>query len=199
MLVDLTFRDSSSTLRRLVRNFLWGGSDGTQDATARVSWQTVILPHAQGGLGTIDPEMQSRSVSWQIVILPHAQGSLGIIDPSISVENNIYLFSDHQRPHPTQPTTLLQSTYAPCGLVSSFLHESLVSVKFFVRKFLHSQNLLLMPKFKSLLGNSWKYWIWHCFSLWVYSICLGGFSFSIMLLLCLWSVPMLRVACKKVF
>ncbi|MCO5573426.1 hypothetical protein L7F22_027197 [Adiantum nelumboides] len=49
-------------LRQLIRNFLYGGSDGTHDTCARVRWSTVIMPTSQGGLGIIDPEMQSRAL-----------------------------------------------------------------------------------------------------------------------------------------
>ena len=44
-------------VRRLIRNFLWSGGDGSVDTRARVRWATVILPVDQGGLGIIDPEM----------------------------------------------------------------------------------------------------------------------------------------------
>ncbi|MCO5595993.1 hypothetical protein L7F22_050045 [Adiantum nelumboides] len=47
-------------LRRLIRNFLFGGSDGTHDTRARVHWSTFIMATSQGGLGIIDLEMQSR-------------------------------------------------------------------------------------------------------------------------------------------
>ncbi|MCO5598489.1 hypothetical protein L7F22_052586 [Adiantum nelumboides] len=47
-----------SRVRRLVRNFLWGGSNGIQDSRLRVCWRTVILLRQEVGLGIIDPEMQ---------------------------------------------------------------------------------------------------------------------------------------------
>ena len=55
-------------LRRLVRNFLWGGSDGSHDTRARVRWDTIILPSAEGGLGIIDPEIQSRALLSKLII-----------------------------------------------------------------------------------------------------------------------------------
>ena len=55
-------------LKRLVRNFLWSGSDGIRDTRARVAWQTVILPQAEGGLGVIDPELQSQALLGKLVI-----------------------------------------------------------------------------------------------------------------------------------
>ena len=57
-----------SRLRRLVRNYLWAGSDGTHDTRARVAWHTCILPREQGGLGIIDPEMQSRALISKCII-----------------------------------------------------------------------------------------------------------------------------------
>ncbi|MCO5609834.1 hypothetical protein L7F22_064066 [Adiantum nelumboides] len=38
-----------SRLRCLVRNFLWGGSDGARDTRPWISWCTVILPRQEGG------------------------------------------------------------------------------------------------------------------------------------------------------
>ena len=57
-----------SRLRRLVRNYLWAGSDGTQDTRARVAWHTYILPRAEGGLGIIDLEIQSRALISKCII-----------------------------------------------------------------------------------------------------------------------------------
>ncbi|MCO5581462.1 hypothetical protein L7F22_035347 [Adiantum nelumboides] len=55
-------------LRRLIRNFLYGGSNGTHDTCARVRWSTVILSTSQGGLGIIDPEMQSRALLTKLIV-----------------------------------------------------------------------------------------------------------------------------------
>ncbi|MCO5592217.1 hypothetical protein L7F22_046215 [Adiantum nelumboides] len=49
-------------LRRLTMHFLFGGSNGSRDTRARVCWWTVILPTSKGGLGIIDPELQSRAL-----------------------------------------------------------------------------------------------------------------------------------------
>ncbi|MCO5557347.1 hypothetical protein L7F22_010910 [Adiantum nelumboides] len=57
-----------SRLCRLVRNFLWGGSDGTRDTRARVSWHTVILHRQKGGLGIIDLEMQSAALLLKLIV-----------------------------------------------------------------------------------------------------------------------------------
>ncbi|MCO5608458.1 hypothetical protein L7F22_062668 [Adiantum nelumboides] len=54
--------------RQLIRNFLYGGSDGTHDTRARVRWSTVIMPTSQGGLGIIDPEMQSRVLLTKLIV-----------------------------------------------------------------------------------------------------------------------------------
>lgn len=55
-------------LRRLVRNYLWAGSDGTEDTRARVAWPTCFLPIDQGGLGIIDPEIQSKALISKCII-----------------------------------------------------------------------------------------------------------------------------------
>ena len=55
-------------VRRLVRNFLWGGSDGTRDTRARVRWATLILPRDEGGLGIIDPEIQIRALLSKLIV-----------------------------------------------------------------------------------------------------------------------------------
>ncbi|MCO5549154.1 hypothetical protein L7F22_002620 [Adiantum nelumboides] len=55
-------------LRRLIRNFLYEGLDGTHDTRARVRWSTVIMPTSQGGLGIIDPEMQSRALLTKLIV-----------------------------------------------------------------------------------------------------------------------------------
>ena len=51
-----------------MRNFLWSGSDGSSTSRARVAWQTVILPKTKGGLGIIDPELQSQALLGKLVI-----------------------------------------------------------------------------------------------------------------------------------
>ncbi|MCO5552845.1 hypothetical protein L7F22_006363 [Adiantum nelumboides] len=55
-------------LRCLIRNFLFGGSDGTLDTRARVRWSTVILPTSQGSLGIIDREMESRALLTKLIV-----------------------------------------------------------------------------------------------------------------------------------
>lgn len=45
-------------MKRLRRNFVWSGGNGSMDTRARVSWETITLPIAQGGLGILDPELQ---------------------------------------------------------------------------------------------------------------------------------------------
>jgi len=44
----------------VVRNFIWGGKDAP--ARAKVKWDTLALPTAQGGLGIIDPKTQSKAL-----------------------------------------------------------------------------------------------------------------------------------------
>ncbi|MCO5574788.1 hypothetical protein L7F22_028580 [Adiantum nelumboides] len=57
-----------SRLRRLVRNLLWGGSDGTRDTRPCVCWRTVILPRQERDLGIIDPEMQSAVLLSKLIV-----------------------------------------------------------------------------------------------------------------------------------
>ena len=61
-------RSCVAQLRRLVRNFLWCGSDGSGTTRAPVAWQTVILPQAEGGLGVIDLKLQSQALLGKLVI-----------------------------------------------------------------------------------------------------------------------------------
>ena len=55
-------------VRRLIHNFLWSGQDGTTDTRARVRWETIIQPIAEGGLGLIDPEMQCRALLTKLIV-----------------------------------------------------------------------------------------------------------------------------------
>ena len=48
-------------LQRLVRNFIWGASLGSR-AVAKVSWSVLIRPISEGGLGLIDPMLQSKAL-----------------------------------------------------------------------------------------------------------------------------------------
>ncbi|MCO5586639.1 hypothetical protein L7F22_040580 [Adiantum nelumboides] len=42
--------------------------DGTHVTRARVRWSTVVMPTSQGGLGIIDPEMQSRALLTKLIV-----------------------------------------------------------------------------------------------------------------------------------
>jgi hypothetical protein len=41
-------------VRGVIRNFIWGGKDAP--ARAKVKWDTLALPTAQGDLGVTDPK-----------------------------------------------------------------------------------------------------------------------------------------------
>ena len=41
-------------VQSLVRNFLWGGKNGSL-VVAKVAWEVLIRPKSQGGLALIDP------------------------------------------------------------------------------------------------------------------------------------------------
>ena len=51
-----------------MHNYLWAGCDASHDTRARVAWHTCILPRSQGGLGIIDPLMQSRALISKCII-----------------------------------------------------------------------------------------------------------------------------------
>ena len=48
-------------VQRLVRNFIWG-NDTVHNTIAKVAWSVLIQPKQKGGLGLIDPFMQSKAL-----------------------------------------------------------------------------------------------------------------------------------------
>ena len=50
-----------------VRNFLWGGKNGSR-AVAKVAWDVLIMPKSQGGMTLIDPLMQYRALLKKFVV-----------------------------------------------------------------------------------------------------------------------------------
>jgi hypothetical protein len=50
----------------IVRNFIWSGK--VSNARAKVKWETLVLPTAQGGLGIIDPKVQSEALLAKLLI-----------------------------------------------------------------------------------------------------------------------------------
>jgi hypothetical protein len=50
----------------VVRNSIWGGKDAL--AHAKVNWDTLALPTAQGGLGIIDPKTQSEAMLAKLLV-----------------------------------------------------------------------------------------------------------------------------------
>jgi hypothetical protein len=59
-------------IRGVIRNFIWGGKDAP--ARAKVKWETLVLPTAQGGLGIIDPKAQSEALLAKLLIRGLAPG-----------------------------------------------------------------------------------------------------------------------------
>ncbi len=55
-------------IRRLIRNFIWGGKEAP--ARAKVRWDTLTLPTSQGGLGVTDPKAQSEALLAKLDALP---------------------------------------------------------------------------------------------------------------------------------
>lgn len=47
---------------------MWSGGDSSVDTRVRVSWDTVTLPTAQGGLGILDPKRQSRALLVKLLV-----------------------------------------------------------------------------------------------------------------------------------
>ena len=68
-------RSAMTKVQRLIQNFLWGGKHGSP-TVAKVAWNVLIQPKINGGLGLIDPLMQSRALLTKFVIrglLPGAE------------------------------------------------------------------------------------------------------------------------------
>jgi hypothetical protein len=61
-----------SQIRGIVRNFIW--SRKASNARAKVKWETLVLPTAQGGLGIIDPKVQSEALLAKLFIRGLAPG-----------------------------------------------------------------------------------------------------------------------------
>jgi hypothetical protein len=53
-------------VRGVIRNFIWGGKDAP--ARAKVKWDTLALPIAQGGLGVTDPKSHSKVLLTKLFI-----------------------------------------------------------------------------------------------------------------------------------
>ncbi len=53
-------------VRGVIRNFIWGGKDAP--AHAKVKWDTLTLPTAQGGLGIIAPKAQSEAMLAKLLV-----------------------------------------------------------------------------------------------------------------------------------
>jgi hypothetical protein len=56
----------------VIQNFIWGGKDAP--ARAKVKWETLTLPAAQGGLGIIDPNVQSEALPAKLLVRGLAPG-----------------------------------------------------------------------------------------------------------------------------
>ena len=76
-------------VRRLIRNFLWSGHDGSADTSARVRWETIIQPIVEGGLGVIDPEMQCRALFTKFIVRGFFPGNEAWKSPLISVLHTV--------------------------------------------------------------------------------------------------------------
>jgi hypothetical protein len=59
-------------VRGVVRNFIWGGK--AAPSRAKVKWDTLTLPIAKGGLGIIDPKIQSEALLAKLLVRGLAPG-----------------------------------------------------------------------------------------------------------------------------
>jgi hypothetical protein len=62
----------TAQIRGVIHNFIWGGKDAP--TRAKVRWETLIHPAAQGGLGIIDPKVQSEALLAKLMIRGLAPG-----------------------------------------------------------------------------------------------------------------------------
>jgi hypothetical protein len=56
----------------IIRNFIWNGK--ASNVKAKVKWETLVLPTAQGGLGIIDPKIQSEALLAKLFVKGLAPG-----------------------------------------------------------------------------------------------------------------------------
>jgi hypothetical protein len=61
-----------SQIRGIVCNFIWSGK--ASNTRAKVKWETLVLPTAQGGLGIIDPKTQSEALLAKLFVRGLASG-----------------------------------------------------------------------------------------------------------------------------
>ena len=79
--VWLFSRSAIMKVQSLIRNFLWGGKNGSR-AVAKVAWDVLVMPKSQGGLALIDPLMQSRALLTKFVVrglLPGTEAWKGML------------------------------------------------------------------------------------------------------------------------
>ncbi|MCO5559009.1 hypothetical protein L7F22_012600 [Adiantum nelumboides] len=119
-------------LRRLIRSFLFGGSDGTRDTRAKVHWSTVILPTSEGGFNIIDGELQNRALLTKFIVGDSRKLILGfkyhfddIIDKE-SAENHLSITWD-----PAIFCCLLECFYSGNLHIPSDMECFLESILFF--------------------------------------------------------------------
>ena len=74
--VWLFSRSAIMKVQSLIRNFLWGGKNGSR-AVAKVAWDVLVMPKSQGGLALIDPLMQSRALLTKFVVRGLLSGTEG--------------------------------------------------------------------------------------------------------------------------
>jgi hypothetical protein len=59
-------------VKGVVRNFIWSGKEAP--TRAKVKWDTLMLPTAQGELGIIDPKTQSKALLAKLLVRGLAPG-----------------------------------------------------------------------------------------------------------------------------
>ena len=55
------------TVKACIRGFLWAGMR-KDNAAAKVAWSTLVLPKSKGGLGLIDPGLQSQALLCKVLV-----------------------------------------------------------------------------------------------------------------------------------
>ena len=58
---------SMKMIKRIIRNFLWGGTE-EKHARAKVAWTTLIKRKSEGGVGLIDPVVQTKALLGKLVV-----------------------------------------------------------------------------------------------------------------------------------
>ena len=90
-----------------------------------VAWQTVILPQAEGGLGIIDPELQSQALLGKLVIRGLTPGGANVEAAILAGDQFMYPSARWRVVTISQVDLYLSTAYPPPLTVHSQLAHSL--------------------------------------------------------------------------